>query len=109
MPDDITYSPQMPDDQVSWFTKNRKIVILGAIVIVLAVVAGVTAVLRPKQQATNNASSVNTTNQATNTNTGYSRPTFQRSTIANVSTAPPESYQPPTTSDLQKAINALPK
>lgn len=42
-----------------------------------------------------------------NTNSASTRPTFQRSTIANVSTELPPSYRPPTTTDLKNAITNL--
>jgi hypothetical protein len=100
--------PGWDEPQVSWLAKNRKLVILSGVVLVLMAAAIATALLGRGQSKSTTS---NTTRTVSNTNSTKSsgRTTFQRSTIANTSTAPPNAYQPPTTDDLQKAINALPK
>lgn len=114
MPDEQTLPILPPDAGSSWLARNRKLVILGGVVVILLTAAAATYYW-PRWQSdssstNNNAAAVaNAANDTANgapTNT-YSRPTFQRSTITNVSTSPPPDYQPPTTAQTKQAIDQL--
>lgn len=114
MPDEQTLPILPPDVTPSWLARNRKLAILGGAVVVLLIAAAATYYW-PRWQSKSVANSntttadVNVENDAINgapTNT-YSRPTFQRSIITNVSTSPPPDYQPPTTAQTKQAIDQL--
>ncbi len=70
---------------------------------VLAVAALVSSRLGRGTPTTSNTATTENTS-TTNTVANYARPTFQRSTVANVDTTLPESYSPPTQNDLQQGI-----
>lgn len=116
MPD--AFDSVLPPDQPtsSWLSRNRRIVILGSIALVLLVAAVLTAIiprLMSKQGTSDTVNVVNATTDNGRTNTSGSvtnestRTTFQRSTVSNVNTSPPPTYVTPGTAQLQQAIQQL--
>lgn len=101
--------PQLPPDEPSsWLARNRKLVILGGLAILLGGAAAVTFYLPRRSEKVTNTSNQTNSRAAANTPTNsYDRPTFQRSTVPDVPTTLPPTYQPPTNADLRHAIDQL--
>jgi hypothetical protein len=100
--------PTLPADiQMSWLARNRKLVILGGITLVLVVGAAVTVLWKSPKKTASVINTVTTNTVTTVGTTTTNRPTFQRSTVTNTPTTLPQTYRPPTTDDLRKAITNL--
>lgn len=109
MPDE-QYNAQLDPTPPSWLARNKKLIILGGLTLILAA-AAVLVVMQPRGSKTANQSET-TTNTGTDVvvPTGSNqaeRPTFQRSTVVNASTTLPPTYVPPSRDDLKKSIDKL--
>ncbi len=107
MPEEQVMPSLPPDAPEPWLARNKKIVILGGVAIVLGVAVIIFTQVQPLASGPTTVTS-NQANSAATPETGTStRPTFQRSPVANTATTLPPTYRPPTTEDLRQAITNI--
>lgn len=112
MADDSALPILPPDEIQPWLARNRKLVILGGVALILLIAAAVTYFgPRPPAESVNTTPVAATNNSAGATNNvstiNSAPPTYQRAAVTNVATAPPTPYQLPTADQLKQAIDKL--